>query len=114
MLRLEILNFLGGYCPPYTFLDFRLAIAQSTLLTQASEKAKREATIKRIATLLATLLHSLLTIEYQSALAETIATLGSSGGRLCIKNQPVMESFADCLQLDREYIKVRSYGDLVC
>jgi hypothetical protein len=110
LLRLEILNFLGGYCPPYTFLDFRLAIAQSTLLTQASEKAKREATIKRIATLL----HSLPTIEYQSALAETIATLGSSGGRLCIKNQPVMESFADCLQLDREYIKVRSYGDLVC
>ncbi|WP_258002547.1 hypothetical protein [Fischerella thermalis] len=36
---------MGGYCPPYTFLDFRLAIAQSTLLTQASEKAKREATI---------------------------------------------------------------------
>ncbi|OKH14061.1 hypothetical protein NIES592_12165 [Fischerella major NIES-592] len=101
---------MGGYCPPYTFLDFRLAIAQSTLLTQASEKAKREATIKRITTLL----YSLPTIEYQSALAETIATLGSSGGRLCIKNQPVMESFADCLQLDRQYIKVRSYGDLVC
>ncbi|PLZ95267.1 hypothetical protein CEN50_22945 [Fischerella thermalis CCMEE 5268] len=83
-----------------------LAIAQSTLLTQASEKAKREATIKRIATLL----HSLPTIEYQSALAETIATLGGSGGRLCIKNQPVMESFADCLQLDSEYIKVYAYG----
>ena len=83
-----------------------LAIAQSTLLTQASEKAKREATIKRIATLL----HSLPTIEYQSALAETIAALGGSGGRLCIKNQPVMESFADCLQLDNEYIKVYAYG----
>ena len=83
-----------------------LAIAQSTLLTQASEKAKREATIKRIATLL----HSLPTIEYQSALAETIAAFGGSGGRLCIKNQPVMESFADCLQLDSEYIKVYAYG----
>ncbi|MFB2772333.1 GAF domain-containing protein [Pelatocladus sp. BLCC-F211] len=83
-----------------------LAIAQSTLITQAQEKATRETTIKRIATLL----HSLPTIEYQSALAETIAAFGGSGGRLCMKNPVVMESFGNCLQLDNEHIKVYAYG----
>ncbi|MCX7593425.1 MAG: GAF domain-containing protein, partial [Fischerella sp.] len=57
-----------------------------------------------------TLLHSLPTIEYQSALAETISALGGSGGRLCIKNQAFTESFADCLQADSEHIKVYAYG----
>jgi light-regulated signal transduction histidine kinase (bacteriophytochrome) len=57
-----------------------MAIAHSTLLTQAHEKAQRETTINHIATLL----HSLSTIELQSALEETVAAFQGSGGRLYI------------------------------
>ncbi|MBD1902239.1 MULTISPECIES: GAF domain-containing protein [Cyanophyceae] len=57
-----------------------IAIAQSTLLTQTREKAQREVTLNHIATLL----HSLPTIELQSALEETVSALQGSGGRLYI------------------------------
>ncbi len=83
-----------------------LAIAQSTLVSRASEKATQEATIKHIVTLL----QELPTIEYHSALAKTITAFGASGGRLCIKNPDLMENFADFLQLDGEQIKVYAYG----
>ncbi|MEP0759051.1 GAF domain-containing protein [Trichocoleus sp. DQ-A2] len=57
-----------------------IAIAQSTLLTQTREKAQREVTLNRVATLL----HTLPTIELQSALEETVSALQGSGGRLYI------------------------------
>ncbi|QIR39747.1 GAF domain-containing protein [Tolypothrix sp. PCC 7910] len=59
-----------------------VAITQSNLLTQAHNKAEREATINRIATLL----HSLPTIVLQPALEATVAAFGGSGGRLCIRH----------------------------
>ncbi|NJP09807.1 MAG: GAF domain-containing protein [Leptolyngbyaceae cyanobacterium RU_5_1] len=58
-----------------------VAIAQSTLLTQARHQAHQEATINRIAALL----HSLSTIELQSALEETVAAFQGAGGRLYIQ-----------------------------
>lgn len=58
-----------------------VAIALSTLLAQAREKAQREAAVNRIATLL----HSLPTIELQAALEEAVAALQGSGGRLFIQ-----------------------------
>ncbi|HEY9626911.1 MAG TPA: GAF domain-containing protein [Coleofasciculaceae cyanobacterium] len=57
-----------------------VAIAQSMLLTQAQERAQREAAINRVITLL----HSQQTIELQKALEETVTALGGSGGRLFI------------------------------
>ncbi|MFE1746762.1 GAF domain-containing protein [Coleofasciculus sp. H7-2] len=57
-----------------------MAIAQSTLLTQTREKTQREVTLNRVSTLL----HSLHTIELQSALEETVTALQGSGGRLYI------------------------------
>ncbi len=58
--------------------QFAVAIAQAELLAQAQEKAQREATINRIANLL----HSLSTIELETALEETVAALNGVGGRL--------------------------------
>jgi light-regulated signal transduction histidine kinase (bacteriophytochrome) len=58
-----------------------VAIAQSTLTTQARAKAAQEAAISRITCLL----HSLSTIELQAALEETVTTLQGSGGRLWIR-----------------------------
>ena len=60
-----------------------IAIAQSTLLNIAREKAQREATINRVATLL----HALPTIQLQEALAETVAALQGAGGRIYIPEQ---------------------------
>jgi light-regulated signal transduction histidine kinase (bacteriophytochrome) len=57
-----------------------IAIAQSTLLSQARQKHFREATINRVSTLL----HSLPTIELKAALEETVAALQGCGGRLYI------------------------------
>ncbi|MBD2209048.1 GAF domain-containing protein [Nostoc linckia FACHB-104] len=76
-----------------------VAIAQSNLLTQTHNKAEREATINRIATLL----HSLPTIVLQPALEEAVAALGGSGGRLCIRHNAFnfqnssFQPFAQCL-----------------
>lgn len=57
-----------------------IAIAQSTLLSQARQRHSIEATINWVSTLL----HSLPTIELQAALEETVTALGGCGGRLYI------------------------------
>jgi light-regulated signal transduction histidine kinase (bacteriophytochrome) len=57
-----------------------MAIAQSNLLAQARQQHFVEATTNRVATLL----HSLPTIELQTALEETVAALQGCGGRLYI------------------------------
>lgn len=57
-----------------------IAIAQSTLLTQAREQQQREATINQIATLL----HAKPSIEFQAALEATVKALSGIGGRLYI------------------------------
>ncbi len=58
-----------------------VALAQSTLITQARQKADREATVNRVAILL----HALSTVQLQAALDETVAALQGCGGRLYIK-----------------------------
>jgi light-regulated signal transduction histidine kinase (bacteriophytochrome) len=57
-----------------------IAIAQSNLLTQTRAKQQREATINKITTLL----HTLPTIQLQTALEASIAAFGGAGGRLYI------------------------------
>lgn len=57
-----------------------IAIAQSTLLNEARQQHRMEATVNRISTLL----HSLPSIELQTALEETVAALSGCGGRLFI------------------------------
>ncbi len=59
-----------------------LALAQSTLLTQAREQQKIEATVNQIATLL----HAQPSIEFQTALEATVKALSGVGGRLYITN----------------------------
>jgi GAF domain-containing protein len=68
--ELQILQMVVNQCA--------VAIAQAELLAQAQENAQREATINRIANLL----HSLPTIELETALAETVSALNGVGGRL--------------------------------
>lgn len=60
-----------------------IAIAQANLLAQARQKADREATINRIATLF----HSLPNIDLQEALLETVKVFQGSGGRIFIKTE---------------------------
>ena len=85
-----------------------VAIAHSTLLTQAREKAEREAIVSRIATLL----HSLPKIVLQPALEAAIAAFGGSGGRLCIRNEAFnyqnrsFRSFAECLIPGSDAVKL--------
>ncbi|MFB2879084.1 GAF domain-containing protein [Floridanema aerugineum] len=57
-----------------------IAIAQSNLLTQARQQAKREAAINQVAIKL----HRLNTIQLEEALAETVAIFQGNGGRLYI------------------------------
>ena len=57
-----------------------IAIAQSTLLSQARQWHTTESTINWVSTLL----HSLPTIELQAALQETVTALQGCGGRLYI------------------------------
>jgi light-regulated signal transduction histidine kinase (bacteriophytochrome) len=89
-----------------------VAISQSNLLTQAREKAAREAIINRITTLL----HSLASIELQSALEETVTAFSGSGGRLCIRNHAfncqsgTFWSLAECLAVGGDRIKVHTCG----
>jgi GAF domain-containing protein len=89
-----------------------VAIAQSNILTQAREKAVKEAIINRVATLL----HSLPEIELQPALEDTIAAFSGSGGRLCIKNQVFnfqnsnFQSLVECLESGGENIKIFTSG----
>lgn len=89
-----------------------VAIAQSTLLTQAREKAEREAIINRIANLL----HSLPTIVLQPALEATVAAFDGAGGRLCIKNESFnyqhssAKNIADCLIPGSDCIQLYTCG----
>jgi GAF domain-containing protein len=57
-----------------------VAIAQSNLLSQARQQHRTERTINRVSTLL----HSLPTVELQTALEETVAALAACGGRLYV------------------------------
>ncbi|MDF5730227.1 MAG: GAF domain-containing protein [Rhizonema sp. PD38] len=63
--------------------ELSMAIARDAFITQGREKAIREDIINKINTLL----HSLPTIELQSALEETVAVLNGSGGRLYIRDK---------------------------
>jgi GAF domain-containing protein len=92
--------------------QLEIAIAHSTLLTQAREKAEREAIISRIATLL----HSLPTIVLQPALEAAIIAFGGSGGRLCIRNEAFnyqnhsFRSFPECLIPGSDAVKLYISG----
>jgi GAF domain-containing protein len=89
-----------------------VAIAQSNLLTQAHQKAEREATINRVATLL----HALPTIVLQPALEATVAAFGGSGGRLCIRHNAFnfqnssFKPLTECLIPGSDYVRVYIYG----
>jgi light-regulated signal transduction histidine kinase (bacteriophytochrome) len=89
-----------------------VAIAQSNILTQAHEKSQREAIVNRIATLL----HSMPTVELQPALEAAVTAFGGSGGRLCIRNRAfdvrnnTVRSLAECLELDKPLVKIYTYG----
>ncbi|GAX37867.1 GAF domain-containing protein [Nodularia sp. NIES-3585] len=89
-----------------------IAIAQSTLLTQAREKAERETIIHRISTLL----HSLPTIIFQPALEAAVAAFNGCGGRLCLKNQAFnlqndqLASFTECLMPGSRSVEVYTCG----
>ncbi|MBD2198413.1 MULTISPECIES: GAF domain-containing protein [Calothrix] len=90
-----------------------IAIAQSHLLIQAHNKAEREANINRIAALL----HSLPTIVLQPALEATVAALGGSGGRLCIRNNAfnfqnsTFRPFTECLIPGSDCIRLFICGE---
>jgi light-regulated signal transduction histidine kinase (bacteriophytochrome) len=60
-----------------------VAIAQSTLLAQARDRAEREAQLNHITNLL----HSRTTIELQAALEAAVATFKGCGGRLCVRSE---------------------------
>ncbi|NDJ20201.1 GAF domain-containing protein [Nostoc sp. B(2019)] len=89
-----------------------VAIAQSTLLTQARQKAEREAIINRIATLL----HSLPTIILQPALEAAIAAFDGIGGRLCIRNEALdfqngsVQSLVECLIPGNNCVRLYTSG----
>ncbi|MEA5512460.1 GAF domain-containing protein [Nodularia sp. UHCC 0506] len=90
-----------------------IAIAQSTLLTQAHEQAKREGIINRISTLL----HSLPTIVFQPALEAAVAAFNGSGGRLCMKDQAFhlhkyqATSLIECLMPESNCVQVYTWGE---
>ncbi|MDB9374341.1 GAF domain-containing protein [Nodularia sphaerocarpa] len=89
-----------------------IAIAQSTLLTQAREKAEREKIINRISTLL----HSMPTIVLQPALEAAVAAFNGSGGRLCMKNlafnlqNDQLASLTECLMPESNCVQVYTCG----
>ncbi|HEY9596656.1 MAG TPA: GAF domain-containing protein, partial [Cyanophyceae cyanobacterium] len=65
-----------------------IAIAQSTLLSQARQQHLAEATINRVSTLL----HSQPTIQLQAALEEAVAAFQGCGGRLYIAPYKIGEA----------------------
>ncbi|BAZ53833.1 multi-sensor signal transduction histidine kinase [Nostoc sp. NIES-4103] len=89
-----------------------VAIAQSTLLTQACEQAQRQAVVNRIANLL----HSLPTIVLQPALEAAVAAFDGAGGRLCIRNEGFnfengsVKTVAECLIPGSDCIQVYTCG----
>ncbi|KAF3887828.1 MULTISPECIES: GAF domain-containing sensor histidine kinase [Nostocales] len=90
-----------------------IAIAQSILLTEAQDKARREAVINRVAMLL----HSQSAIELQAALEETVDAFGGSGGRLCFRAEALeleknsAKSFAESLATKRDAIRLYTCGE---
>ncbi|MDF5728109.1 MAG: GAF domain-containing protein [Rhizonema sp. PD38] len=88
-----------------------VAIAQSHLLTQAQERASRERIVNRIASLL----HSLPTIELELALEEAVAAFQGSGGRLCIRDVHIqnglLKSLTECLNTENSYVNVYTVGE---
>ncbi len=68
-----------------------IAIAQSTLFTEARTKQERESTINRVTTLL----HKLPTIQLQGALEEVITAFNGVGGRLYIANSQELYTWGD-------------------
>jgi light-regulated signal transduction histidine kinase (bacteriophytochrome) len=72
-----------------------IAVAQSNLLSQACQQAKREAVINQVSNKL----HRLNTIQLQEALVETVAIFQGNGGRIY-------------LTVDNNYpVEVYTYGD---
>jgi light-regulated signal transduction histidine kinase (bacteriophytochrome) len=77
-----------------------VAIAQSTLLNQARDRAEQEAQLNQITNLL----HSHFTIELQAALEIAVTIFQGSGGRLCIKSEAfndqsdLLSNFANCTE----------------
>ena len=63
--------------------ELSMAIARYAFITQGRERVIREDIINKINTLL----HSLPTIELQSALEQTVAVLNGSGGRLYMRDK---------------------------
>ncbi|GAB1538769.1 hypothetical protein NUACC21_14330 [Scytonema sp. NUACC21] len=86
-----------------------VAIAQHHILTQAQATAQREAVLDRITTLL----HSMPTVELQTALKEVVLAFSGSGGRLCFRHQAfslhndTVKSLSDCL--DTSHLSVNLY-----
>jgi light-regulated signal transduction histidine kinase (bacteriophytochrome) len=94
-----------------------IAIAQSTLLSQARSKSQRELTINQISTLL----HAQPTVELQAALDATVTALQGIGGRLylCTDRQLFacgeQPQLADPLQLEWDWQEQPSFvGHLAC
>jgi len=89
-----------------------VAIAQSTLLAQARDRAEREAQVNQITNLL----HSHSTIEIQAALETAVTTFRGSGGRVCIKSEAFDEqgglpiSFANCTEANGCVLQVYRDG----
>ena len=78
-----------------------IAIAQSSLLAKARAGQLREATINKVTTLL----HTLPTIQLQSALETTIAAFKGSGGRLYIESTGELYIWGDQPKLPQDSSK---------
>ncbi|MGB7275468.1 MAG: GAF domain-containing protein [Geitlerinemataceae cyanobacterium] len=84
-----------------------IAIAQSTLLSQARAKSQRELTVNQISTLL----HAQPTVELQAALEATVTALDGIGGRLYLNTDRKLfacgeqPKLADPLQLERDWLE---------
>ncbi|MEO1377962.1 MAG: GAF domain-containing protein [Cyanobacteria bacterium J06635_10] len=92
--------------------DLTVAIAQHDFLSQANEKALRDTVINRVANRL----HSLPTIEFQSALQEVVKAFSGTGARLCILDKVLSDengalwSFTKSLEASGDYVETYTYG----
>lgn len=92
--------------------DLTVAIAQHDFLTQELERVLRDTVINRIANRL----HSLPTIEFQSALKEVVKAFSGTGARLCIQDLVLKDengalwSFTKCLEAGSDYVQTYTYG----
>jgi light-regulated signal transduction histidine kinase (bacteriophytochrome) len=84
-----------------------IAIAQSTLLSQARAKSQRELTVNQISTLL----HAQPTVELQAALDAAVAALQGIGGRLYLSTDRKLfvcgeqPDLADSLRLEWDWLE---------